>query len=68
MNISSAHGKVASPNKSAYVAGKHGLVGLSKVSGTSPSSGTVQHTVVHTCSWAELNVHVQEYVVVKGLI
>ncbi len=31
VNISSAHGLVASPFKVAYVAGKHGLEGLSKV-------------------------------------
>jgi 3-hydroxybutyrate dehydrogenase len=31
INISSAHGLVASPLKSAYVASKHGLVGLTKV-------------------------------------
>lgn len=31
VNIASAHGLVASPFKSAYVAAKHGLVGLSKV-------------------------------------
>jgi 3-hydroxybutyrate dehydrogenase len=31
VNISSAHGLVASPFKSAYVAAKHGLVGLTKV-------------------------------------
>ncbi len=31
VNIASAHGLVASPNKSAYVAAKHGLVGLTKV-------------------------------------
>jgi len=31
INIASAHGLVASPFKSAYVAAKHGLVGLSKV-------------------------------------
>ncbi len=31
INISSVHGRVASVNKSAYVAAKHGLVGLSKV-------------------------------------
>ena len=31
VNISSAHGLVASPFKSAYVAAKHGLEGLSKV-------------------------------------
>ena len=31
MNISSAHGLVASPNKAAYCAAKFGLVGLTKV-------------------------------------
>jgi len=31
INIASAHGLVASPNKSAYVAAKHGVVGLTKV-------------------------------------
>jgi len=31
VNISSAHGLVASPFKSAYVASKHGLIGLTKV-------------------------------------
>jgi 3-hydroxybutyrate dehydrogenase len=31
INISSAHGLVASPYKSAYVASKHGLIGLTKV-------------------------------------
>jgi len=31
VNIASAHGLVASPFKAAYVASKHGLVGLSKV-------------------------------------
>ena len=31
VNIASAHGLVASPDKSAYVAAKHGLVGLTKV-------------------------------------
>lgn len=30
VNIASAHGHVASPNKSAYVAAKHGIVGLTK--------------------------------------
>ncbi len=33
INIASAHGLVASPQKSAYVAAKHGLVGLTKVAG-----------------------------------
>ncbi len=31
VNISSAHGLIASPFKSAYVAAKHGIVGLTKV-------------------------------------
>jgi 3-hydroxybutyrate dehydrogenase len=31
INISSAHGLVGSPGKSAYVAAKHGLIGLTKV-------------------------------------
>lgn len=31
VNISSVHGKVASPFKSAYVAAKHGVMGLTKV-------------------------------------
>jgi 3-hydroxybutyrate dehydrogenase len=31
INISSAHGLVASPFKSAYVAAKHGMIGLTKV-------------------------------------
>ena len=30
INIASAHGLVASPQKSAYVAAKHGIVGLTK--------------------------------------
>ncbi|MEM6603552.1 MAG: 3-hydroxybutyrate dehydrogenase, partial [Pseudomonadota bacterium] len=33
INIASAHGLVASPQKAAYVAAKHGLVGLTKVVG-----------------------------------
>lgn len=31
INIASAHGLIASPNKSAYVAAKHGIVGFTKV-------------------------------------
>lgn len=31
INVSSVHGQVASVNKSAYVASKHGLIGLTKV-------------------------------------
>lgn len=33
INIASAHGLVASPNKVAYVAAKHGVVGATKVAG-----------------------------------
>ena len=33
INIASAHGLVASANKAAYVAAKHGIVGLTKVAG-----------------------------------
>ncbi len=33
INIASAHGLVGSPQKSAYVAAKHGVVGLTKVAG-----------------------------------
>jgi len=33
INIASAHGLVASPDKCAYVAAKHGIVGLTKVTG-----------------------------------
>ena len=42
VNIASAHGLVASPYKSAYVAAKHGLVGLTKVTAleTGPSGIT----------------------------
>ena len=38
INIASAHGLVASPNKSAYVAAKHGLVGLTKVAALETAS------------------------------
>ncbi len=31
LNIASTHGLVASPNKSAYIAAKHGLIGFTKV-------------------------------------
>lgn len=34
INIASAHGLVASPHKAAYVAAKHGLVGLTKGCGS----------------------------------
>jgi 3-hydroxybutyrate dehydrogenase len=43
VNISSIHGKVASPFKSAYVSAKHGVIGLSKVAAieTAPYGITV---------------------------
>lgn len=31
INIGSVHGVIASPYKSAYIAAKHGIVGLTKV-------------------------------------
>jgi NAD(P)-dependent dehydrogenase (short-subunit alcohol dehydrogenase family) len=37
INIASAHGLVASPFKSAYVAAKHGIVGLTKVAALEPA-------------------------------
>ncbi|CAH2599972.1 D-beta-hydroxybutyrate dehydrogenase [Rhodovastum atsumiense] len=33
INVASAHGLVASPQKAAYVAAKHGIIGLTKVAG-----------------------------------
>jgi 3-hydroxybutyrate dehydrogenase len=45
VNISSVHGLVASPFKSAYVAAKHGLEGLSKV--TALEGG--EHGVTSVC-------------------
>ncbi|MDO9263115.1 MAG: SDR family NAD(P)-dependent oxidoreductase, partial [Desulfosalsimonadaceae bacterium] len=36
INIASAHGLVASPFKSAYVAAKHGMVGLTKTRNMDP--------------------------------
>ena len=36
INISSAHGKVASANKIAYVAAKHGVLGMTKVQISAP--------------------------------
>lgn len=40
INISSVHGVVASINKAAYIASKHGLNGLSKVAAYSASAST----------------------------
>ena len=44
INIASAHGLVASPFKAAYVAAKHGMVGLTKVTGLE----TAEHGI--TCN------------------
>ena len=41
INIASAHGLVGSPYKSAYVAAKHGLIGLTKVMGLE----TAEHNI-----------------------
>ena len=41
INIASAHGLVASADKSAYVAAKHGLVGLTKVGAIELANGGI---------------------------
>ncbi len=41
VNIASAHGLVASANKAAYVASKHGLIGLTKVVALENAQGAV---------------------------
>ena len=41
INISSVHGLVASKNKSAYVAAKHGLIGLTKVVALEQACGPI---------------------------
>jgi 3-hydroxybutyrate dehydrogenase len=41
INIASAHGLVASSQKSAYVAAKHGLVGLTKVTALETASTNI---------------------------
>jgi 3-hydroxybutyrate dehydrogenase len=41
INIASAHGLVASPGKSAYVAAKHGIVGLTKAAALENAQGGV---------------------------
>jgi 3-hydroxybutyrate dehydrogenase len=53
VNIGSIHSSVASPYKSAYVAAKHGLVGLSKVvaletSGTDITVNTISPSYIRT--------------------
>jgi 3-hydroxybutyrate dehydrogenase len=41
INVSSAHGLVGSPGKSAYVAAKHGLIGLTKVTALENASSGI---------------------------
>jgi 3-hydroxybutyrate dehydrogenase len=41
INVASAHGLVASPYKSAYVAAKHGIVGLTKVTALETAEANV---------------------------
>ncbi len=55
VNIASAHGLVASPFKSAYVAAKHGLVGLGKVVGLEGAErGVTCNTVCPGYVWTPL--------------
>jgi len=49
VNISSAHGLTASPYKSAYVAAKHGVVGLSKVTALEAAEERVNVTCNAVC-------------------
>lgn len=49
VNIASAHGLTASPFKSAYVAAKHGVVGLSKVTALEAADARVDVTCNAVC-------------------
>ncbi len=49
VNIASAHGLTASPFKSAYVAAKHGIVGLSKVTALEAADAKVDVTCNAIC-------------------
>ena len=49
VNIASAHGLTASPYKSAYVAAKHGVVGLSKVTALEAAEARVNVTCNAVC-------------------
>ena len=42
INVASAHGLVASPNKSAYVAAKHGVVGFTKTAALEVAEGAIR--------------------------
>ena len=67
MNISSAHGLVASVNKCAYVAAKHGVIGLSKVRTSAAHAGsTGMNTTVNThCVYSVLVVYTSLHVFVS---
>ena len=55
VNVASAHGLVASPFKSAYVAAKHGLVGLTKVAALElAESGVTCNAVCPGYVWTPL--------------
>ncbi|MFZ5618950.1 MAG: 3-hydroxybutyrate dehydrogenase [Pseudomonadota bacterium] len=55
VNIASAHGLVASPYKSAYVAAKHGIVGLTKVVALEAAqSGVTANTICPGYVWTPL--------------
>jgi len=75
VNIASTHGLVASPRKAAYVAAKHGLVGLTKVAAleyaTAGSEASGGVTVNAICpGWTETELiepQIQERASVLGL-
>jgi 3-hydroxybutyrate dehydrogenase len=64
LNIASVHGLVASANKSAYVAAKHGLVGLTKV--TALETATTGITCNAICPGWVLTPLVQQQVDAKA--
>ena len=49
VNVASVHGLVASPNKSAYVAAKHGLLGLTKTAALEAAARCSDVTVAAIC-------------------
>ena len=55
INISSAHGLIASPFKAAYVAAKHGIIGLTKVTAIEAAeSGVTSNAVCPGYVWTPL--------------
>ena len=55
VNVASAHGLIASPFKSAYVAAKHGVVGLTKVTALEAAeSGVTCNAVCPGYVWTPL--------------